>query len=320
MSLDALRWQDGRLLILDQRRLPVMEEWIEAATWQDVAEAISQMALRGAPLIGVAAAYGMALAQQNGDDLTTARAGLAATRPTAINLFASLEQVSRANDMLAEAGAMEQHERDSNEAIAEAGAMLITQPTSAVTICNTGSLATPGVGTALGVIRRAFQLGKITRVYACETRPRLQGLRLTAWELSRDGIPFHVIPDGALGSLLSKGEVGIAIAGADRIARNGDTANKIGTLNLALISDAFHIPFVIAAPTTTIDLKTLSGADIPIEERCAEEITTIEGVQLAPKGCPVWNPSFDVTPSQLISAIVTETGVYEPPYRFEGIT
>ncbi len=317
MSFDALCWRSGRLHILDQRRLPAEEVWIEASTWQDVAVAISDMALRGAPLIGIAAAYGMALAQQSGDGLGIASKGLGATRPTAVNLFAALERVSQANDMLAEARAIEEDERSNNDAIAAAGASLITDRTSVVTICNTGSLATAGVGTALGIIRRAFQLGKIERIFACETRPRLQGLRLTAWELQQDGIPFQVIPDGAVAPLLAGGEVGFAIAGADRIAANGDTANKIGTLNLATIGDAFQVPLVIAAPTTTIDTRSSTGADITIEERAAEEITTIDGVRVAPEGCPVWNPAFDITPSDLISAIVTENGVHRPPYAFE---
>lgn len=317
MSFDALCWRNGCLHILDQRRLPAEEVWIEASTWQDVAVAISDMALRGAPLIGIAAAYAMALAQQNGDDLDGARKGLSATRPTAINLFAALERVAQADDMLAEAREIETDERRNNDLIAAAGADLITDRTSVVTICNTGSLATAGVGTALGITRRAFQLGKIERVFACETRPRLQGLRLTAWELQQDRIPFQVIPDGAVASLLARGEVGFAIAGADRIAANGDTANKIGTLNLAMVCDAFQVPFVIAAPTTTIDLRSPTGADIPIEERGAEEITSIEGVRVAPEGCPVWNPAFDITPSDLISAIVTENGVHRPTYAFE---
>lgn len=316
MSVDALRWRDGRLQILDQRRLPTEEVWITVSTWQEVATAISEMALRGAPLIGIAAAYAMALAQQSGDDLDTAARGLAATRPTAVNLFAALKRVCQADDMLAEAIAIEHDERRHNDAIAQAGASLIEERTSVITICNTGSLATAGVGTALGVIRLAHQQGKIAEVFACETRPRLQGLRLTAWELQQDGIPFRVIPDGAVASLLSKADVGLAIAGADRIVANGDTANKIGTHNLALTCKAFNVPFVIAAPSTTIDRETATGADIPIEERNAQEITEIERVQTAPTDCPVWNPAFDVTPADLISAIVTEDGVQRPPFDF----
>jgi methylthioribose-1-phosphate isomerase len=316
MSFDALRWRDGRLHILDQRRLPFEEAWMEASTWQEVADAISEMAVRGAPLIGIAAAYGMALAQQNGDDLAVARNGLAGTRPTAVNLFAALERVAHADNMLHEAQVIEQEERCNNEAIADAGASLITGKTSVVTICNTGSLATAGVGTALGIIRRAFEQGKIKEVFACETRPRMQGLKLTAWELQRDGIPFRVIADGAIAALLAKGEVGFAVAGADRIAANGDTANKIGTRTLAMVCKAFEIPFVIAAPSTTVDVKSATGADIDIEERAPEEITEVAGVRIAPEGCPVWNPAFDVTPADLISAIVTETGVHRPSFAF----
>jgi methylthioribose-1-phosphate isomerase len=318
MSVDALRWRDGHLLILDQRRLPREEVWVEARTWQEVAAAISDMALRGAPLIGIAAAYGMALAQQNGDDLDEAMRGLAATRPTAVNLFIALDRVSRASDMPAEAIAIEREERRHNDSIAEAGADLIEGRTSVITICNTGSLATAGVGTALGVIRLAHRQGKLVEVFACESRPRLQGLRLTAWELLRDVIPFRIIPDGAVAALLAKGGIGFAIAGADRIAANGDTANKIGTHNLALICKAFDVPFLVAAPSTTIDRKTATGAGIPIEERAADEVTQIESVSIAPDNCSVWNPAFDVTPAELITAIVTETGVHRPPYDFEA--
>lgn len=319
MSVDALRWEAGRLLILDQRKLPIEEVWLSASTWQDVAAAISDMALRGAPLIGIAAAYGMALAQQSGDDLDEARAGLAATRPTAVNLFAALNRVSAAEDMLAEARLLEDEERQNNEAIANFGAALIEPRTSVVTICNTGSLATAGLGTALGVIRRAYEQGKIEEVFACETRPRLQGLRLTAWELLRDNIPFRVIPDGAMAALLSNGKVGFAVAGADRIAANGDTANKIGTHTLAIVCRAHGVPFAIAAPSTTLDPQTATGRDIPIEERDAGEITTVAGVAVGPSSCPVWNPAFDVTPAGLIDAIVTEAGVHRPPYHFGGL-
>jgi methylthioribose-1-phosphate isomerase len=316
MSVEALRWQDDCLHILDQRLLPNKEVWLAARTWQEVADAITEMAVRGAPLIGVAAAYGMALAQRRGTDLEAAQAGLAATRPTAVNLFHALERVSQDVDMLAAAQALEAEERANNDRIAEFGASLIDAPTSAVTICNTGSLATPGVGTALGVLRKAFALGKINEVFALETRPRMQGLRLTAWELSQDGIPFKVIPDGSVPLLLSRGEVGFAVVGADRIAANGDTANKIGTYALALACKEHGVPFVIAAPTTTIDVSTACGNEIPIEERAENEITEIEGVRVAPPGCRVWNPAFDVTPARLIHAIVTEQGVFRPPFNF----
>jgi methylthioribose-1-phosphate isomerase len=316
MPVEALRWQGDSLHILDQRLLPHKESWIVATTWQQVAEAITEMAVRGAPLIGIAAAYGMALAQRAKQDLSQARAGLAATRPTAVNLFHALERVGKSEDMLAEAQKLEQEERQNNERIAQAGAALIESKTSAITICNTGSLATPGLGTALGILRRAYQQGKIETIYALETRPRLQGLRLTAWELAQDGIPFKVIPDGAAPLLLSKGDVGFAVAGADRIAANGDTANKIGTYALALACQEHSVPFAVAAPTSTIDPNTKEGAGIPIEERACAEVTEIEGVRVAPSGCLSWNPAFDVTPARLISAIVTESGVHRPPFDF----
>ena len=314
--VEALRWEDNRLLILDQRCLPHENRWVTAETWQQVAEAISTMTLRGAPLIGVAAAYGYALAGLKGEDLEGARSGLAATRPTAVNLFRSLERMSAAEDLVAEAKKIEEEERSSNLAIAQAGAGLIQERTSAVTICNTGSLATPGVGTALGIVREAYAKGLIEEVFVLETRPRLQGLRLNAWELSQDGIRYRILPDGAAAFLLSKGGVGFAVAGADRIAANGDTANKIGTYSLALACKEHDVPFVIAAPTTTVDPGTASGADIEIEERSESEITEIEGVRVAPKGAMVWNPAFDVTPHRLIAAIVTENGVHSPPYDF----
>lgn len=316
MPVQALRWQGDSLHILDQRLLPHKESWIVATTWHQVAEAITEMAVRGAPLIGIAAAYGMALAQRNGQEMSQAKAGLAATRPTAVNLFHALERVANADDILVEAQKLEQEERRSNDRIAEAGASLIHSKTSAITICNTGSLATPGVGTALGILRKAHQQGKIETIYALETRPRMQGLRLTAWELQKDGIPFKVMPDGAAPILLSKGEVAFAVAGADRIAANGDTANKIGTYALALACQEHNVPFAIAAPTTTIDAETKTGNCIPIEERADEEITEIEGVRIAPEGCPTWNPAFDVTPAKLISAIITEKGVHRTPYNF----
>ncbi|MEO7454435.1 MAG: S-methyl-5-thioribose-1-phosphate isomerase [Fimbriimonadales bacterium] len=319
MPVEALLWQDDCLHILDQRLLPHKEAWIVVRTWEEVASAITDMAVRGAPLIGVAAAYGMALAQRTGADLGEARAGLTATRPTAVNLFHALDRVSAAEDKLAAAQALEAEERHNNDLIAAAGASLITAQTSAVTICNTGSLATPGVGTALGVLRRAHAQGKIREVFALETRPRLQGLRLTAWELGQDGIPFRVIPDGAAPMLLSRGDVGFAVAGADRIAANGDTANKIGTYALALACREHSVPFVIVAPTSTIDPNTPEGADIPIEERASEEVTEIDGVRVAPDGCQVWNPAFDVTPARLIGAIVTEQGVHRPPFAFGAL-
>jgi methylthioribose-1-phosphate isomerase len=317
MGVEALRWEDGRLLILDQRRLPHEAEWLVAERWQDVAEAIRNMALRGAPLIGVAAAYAMALAKISGEDLDQARGELASTRPTAVNLFRALERMQVGEDQLSVAMAIDAEERSNNKSIAEAGAELVPQNKDAITICSTGSLATPGEGTALGILREAYRQGKINEIFLLETRPRLQGLRLNAWELTQDKIPFRVITDGAAASLLSKGTVGIAVAGADRIAANGDTANKIGTYSLALACKANLVPFVIAAPTTTIDSQTPDGSAIPIEERDSTEITEIDGVSIALPGTKVWNPAFDVTPSSLISAIVSENGITLPPYNFE---
>ncbi len=306
-------------MMLDQRELPLREEWLSLATWQEVADAIRTMAVRGAPAIGVAAAYGMALACASGADRQAARGGLAASRPTAVNLFWALDVVDgvpwRPEAVLAAAKQIEADDLAMNHAIGEHGAVLVPQGASVLTICNTGSLATAGHGTALGVVRTAFGQGKVRHVYACETRPRQQGLRLTAWELQRDGIPFQVIPDGAAASLLSRGEVAFVVVGADRIAANGDTANKIGTYTLAVLTHHFGIPFVVAAPTSTVDPATPTGKSITIEERDPTEVTHVGGVQVGPDACPVWNPSFDVTPAELVSAIVTEAGVIRPPYR-----
>jgi methylthioribose-1-phosphate isomerase len=312
MAIEAVRWQDGRVMILDQRQLPHREVWLEASTWQQVAEAIRNMAVRGAPLIGVAAAYGLALA----GDVEEAKAGLAATRPTAVNLFWALERVSRAADRLAEARAIEAEERKNNDAIGKLGAELVPEDAGVLTICNTGSLATPGIGTALGVIRTAWACGSLREVYACETRPRQQGLRLTAWELAKDGIPFHCIADAAAAWLMKSGRVSLVVVGADRVAANGDTANKVGTYSLATIARAHGIPFMVAAPSSTLDLAMPDGRSIPIEERDASELTDIEGSAVAPAGTPVWNPAFDVTPAELITWVVTEQGVFSPPFRF----
>jgi methylthioribose-1-phosphate isomerase len=250
-----------------------------------------------------------------------ARAALAASRPTAVNLFWALDRIAKlpnweSEAVLAEARRIEEEDVACNRAIGRNGAELIPQGGSVLTVCNTGSLATAGYGTALGVIRAAREQGKLSFVYSCETRPRLQGLRLTAWELIHDKIPFASIADGAAGSLMRAGKIDFVIAGADRIAANGDAANKIGTYSLAVLARHHGIPFAIAAPSSTIDPKTPSGAEIPIEERDGSEVTEIEGVQIAPEGCPVVNPSFDVTPAELVDAIVTEKGVFRAPYDF----
>ncbi len=320
-----MEWQaDGPCLrLLDQRLLPAEERWIEIGSWAEAAEAIRTMAVRGAPAIGMAAAYGMALAAFAEEDLAEADAELRSARPTAVNLAAALDRMrglTRAEDILAEAMAIEEDERAMNRAIAEAGAALLPREAQVLTICNTGAIATAGVGTALGIIRAGWSQGIIRHVWACETRPRLQGARLTAWELMREEIPFHLIADSAAASLMAQGRVSVVIAGADRIAANGDTANKIGTSMLAVAAHHYGIPFWIAAPGSTIDPSSPTGEGFVIEERSPHEITEFEGCRLAPAGAPAYNPAFDVTPGRLISAIITESGAHTGPYEFGGTT
>lgn len=306
--------------MLDQRVLPLNESWIELFTAGEVATAIRDMVVRGAPAIGVAAGYGMALAALKGEDLNAAKTALAASRPTAVNLFWALDRIDALEDkrfpaIEKEAKAIELEDLQMNLAIGHHGNRLVPEKARILTICNTGSLATAGHGTALGVIRSAFYEGKDIFVYSCETRPRMQGLRLTAYELTQEGIPFQSIADGAAASLMRAGKVDLVLAGADRIAANGDTANKIGTYSLAVLAKHHGIPFYIAAPSSTLD-KTLDTGDlIPIEERSGEELTHIDGAIVAPEVCPVYNPAFDVTPGELISGIITEEGVSLPPYR-----
>lgn len=321
MSVRAMEWRDGALMMLDQRLLPGHVVWLRLETWEQVRDAIRDMAVRGAPAIGVAAAYGMALAVGSGADFEAARAGLAASRPTAVNLFWALDRIAGLSDrsfeaLLAEAQAIEREDLEMNLAIGRNGATLVPPGARVLTVCNTGSLATAGHGTALGIIRTAHQQGRMSLVYSCETRPRQQGLRLTAWELMQDDIPFFSIADSAAASLMRAGRVDLVVAGADRIARNGDTANKIGTYMLAVCAHHHSIPFIIAAPTSTLDVSLPDGSGIPIEERDASELTEIEGVRVGPDGCPVFNPAFDVTRGDLITAIVTEQGVFRPPYEF----
>ncbi|HEY0867071.1 MAG TPA: S-methyl-5-thioribose-1-phosphate isomerase [Fimbriimonas sp.] len=321
MVIQPMRWEDGALLMLDQRVLPGREDWLTLRTHTDVVHAIKDMAVRGAPAIGVAAAYGMALAAKNGVDRGVAAKELAASRPTAVNLFWALDRIKAMSTdsyeaVLAEARAIEREDLEMNLAMGRHGAELIPQGANVLTVCNTGGLATAGYGTALGVIRSAHEQGRQIHVWTCETRPRQQGLRLTAYELMKDGIPFHSIADGAAGSLMRAGKVDCAIAGADRIAANGDTANKIGTYSLAVLAKQHGIPFYIAAPSSTLDPTLASGDLIPIEERGAEELTHIEGICVGPDGCHVYNPVFDVTPGEFIDAIITEKGVFRKPYRF----
>ncbi len=305
-------WSDGTVRILDQRALPHEEKWIDARTWEQVAEAIETMAVRGAPLIGVAAAYGLALAEGS----EVAKLGLAATRPTAINLFHALDRVAVAENCLAEAKLIHEEEREANERIGLHGAALVVGDATVITICNTGSLAAPGIGTALGVVRTLHKQERLREVILCETRPRQQGLRLSAWECLHDGVPFRCVADSAAAWFMRTHGAQLVVAGADRIAKNGDTANKIGTYALAIAARQNGIPFAIAAPTSTIDTSAEDGAGIPIEERDPAELLEIDGHRVAPVGATVWNPAFDVTPASLIDWIVTEKGAYAPPFGF----
>lgn len=323
MGLTPMRWDGDALFMLDQRGLPHAESWMRLTTWEEVELAIRDMAVRGAPAIGIAAGYGMALAALSGAPRDVAHRGLAASRPTAVNLFWALDRMSKVTDwefdaILAEAKEIEQEDLECNQAIGRNGAEFVGPGAHILTICNTGSVATAGHGTALGIIRTAHEEGKNILVSTCETRPRLQGLKLTAWELMKDGIPFRSIADSAAATVMRDQGVDLVVVGADRIAANGDTANKIGTYMLAVVSKHHGIPFVVAAPSSTLDPQLPTGAGIPIEERSPTEVTEIEGVQIAPEGCPVFNPAFDVTPGDLITAIVTETGVFRPPFAFSG--
>jgi methylthioribose-1-phosphate isomerase len=345
-SFSPLRWEGGALELLDQTRLPAAEEWLTCRHPEQVADAIRRLAVRGAPAIGVAAAYGLAvgfalpLADESPSGLARRLAEvadlLAATRPTAVNLRWAIERgravfadtLRRAEETGGDAGrevvygallfwARGLHAADvaANRAIGEHGAALFAAGSRVLTHCNTGALATAGYGTALGVIQSSWRQGKVGLVWVDETRPLLQGARLTAWELRRLGIPFRVLPDAAAGSLLARGEVDRVVVGADRIAANGDTANKIGTYPLAVLARRHEVPFYVAAPLSTIDPATATGAEIPIEERAPGEVTHVAGVGVTPEGAEALNLAFDVTPADLITAIVTEVGVLEPPYE-----
>jgi len=303
---DIVRYEeDGpRVVLLDQRRLPDEEVELECRSVADVVDAIRELAIRGAPAIGIAAAYAFALAAEHGEDLDEAAALLAASRPTAVNLAWALEQM-RDDPTPARARALHDEEVERCHAMAAHAAELFGPGTRALTHCNAGGLATGGYGSAVGALRTAWERGSIERVWVDETRPLLQGSRLTAWELEAAGIPHAVIADSAAASLMAGGEVDRVVTGADRIAANGDTANKIGTYSLAVLAAHHAIPFYVIAPTSTVDLATATGAEIPIEERAAAEITTRFAAR---------NPAFDVTPGGLITAIVTEHGVHLAPY------
>jgi methylthioribose-1-phosphate isomerase len=328
-----LRWEGRRLWLIDQQRLPHEERWVECTDDADVAQAIGSMIVRGAPAIGCAAAFGLALAGHRlsranvadfAGELDAAADRLRATRPTAVNLAWALRETRAAATNLRGADAAEALERraialwhddiDRCLRIGAHGAALIADGATVLTHCNAGALATGGHGTALGVIRSAHQAGKQVRVLADETRPFLQGARLTAWELARDGIDVTLLPDVAAAWLLAQGEIACVIVGADRIAANADVANKIGTYGIALAAHAHDVPFYVAAPRSTIDLATPTGAQIPIEERSSDEVTRIGGVAIAPAGVRARHPAFDVTPARLIAGIITEDGVLGPPW------
>lgn len=341
--LRAFHLDDERLSLLDQRALPSEERWLSLTTVEEVAEAIESLAVRGAPAIGGAAAFAMVLAARAGreageDSAALERRLLAAderlrrTRPTAVNLFFALDRTKAcftralaegAADaealsaaLLAEAHAILDEDERMCAAIGENGAALLEDGDVVLTICHTGALATAGQGTALGVLKSAKAEGKRVRLIALETRPLLQGARLTAWEAMKEGLDVTLITDGMAGFALQRLGVRKAIAGADRIARNGDVANKIGTYSLATLCRAHGVPFYIAAPTSTFDPKAASGADIPIEERDPDEVRRPRGATFAPADVKVWNPAFDLTPAELISAIISERGVHRPPYAF----
>lgn len=326
--------EDGAVLLVDQTLLPREYRIVRCATPQEVALAIRSMRIRGAPAIGVAAAYGIALAAHNASQggaggiiAAVKEAGqiLAAARPTAVNLRWAIERMlgkaARLEDsadpgeeLLREAEAVAEEDRAANETIGRLGASLIAPGERVLTYCHTGGLATAGFGTAFGILRAAHEAGKGISVIACETRPVLQGARLTAWELIHYGIPSTLITDNAAGALMAQGQVDRVVLGADRIAANGDVANKVGTYTLAVLARAHGLPFIVAAPTSTVDLATADGDAIPIEEREASEVTHIGGRRTAPEGVAVRNPAFDVTPGGLVDAIVTEAGIARAPY------
>ena len=314
MHVTPLLWNGNVLSLLDQRLLPREEKWVECRTASEVAEAIRTMVVRGAPAIGVAAAYGMAMAS----DLAQAAEELKAARPTAVNLAWAVDQMLRANGDVQEAERIHREDLEACKAMGRFGAELLGDRATVLTHCNAGALATAGYGTALGVIRAAVESGKRVAVFADETRPYLQGARLTAWELQQDGIDVTLITDNMSGHFFQQGQFDAVIVGADRIAANGDTANKIGTYTLAVLAHAHGVPFYIAAPRSTIDPACPNGAAIPIEERSANEVVDIYGSRVAPEGISVRHPAFDVTPARLITAIITERGVIRPPFA-EGI-
>ncbi len=337
--MKAIEWQGNKVIILDQTRLPQEEVYLELNDHQSIASAVAELKIRGAPAIGVCVGYGMALGALKIETTNKAeflarfrdvKQTLAATRPTARNLFHTVERMERVAKVGAdvvrikevlvnEAIKIHAEEVASTRKLSQLGAELIKAGATVLTHCNTGPLATTGYGTALGVIMQAWEQGKKIKVFATETRPLLQGARLTTWELKQAGIPFTLITDSMAGHFIGRGQINCVIVGADRIAANGDTANKIGTYTLAVLAKENGIPFYVAAPATTVDLSLASGDEIPIEERKPEEVTHIQGVSIAPEGTVAANPAFDVTPYRYITAIITENGIIREPYG-EGFT
>jgi methylthioribose-1-phosphate isomerase len=334
--LATIRWEDDAVLLIDQRILPAREEYVACRDPEAVARAIKDMVVRGAPAIGVTAAMGIALGlKQSGETgeaglrkrLSELSALMAATRPTAVNLFWAIDRMKRKFEELVAQGAdavgagmveealeILREDIELNRRMGAHGAKLIADGARVLTHCNAGALATAGYGTALGVLRAAVEAGKRIHVYADETRPFLQGARLTAWELAKDGIPVTLITDNMAGHFMARGEIDVVVLGSDRIAANGDVANKIGTYSVAVLAKEHGLPFYAVAPTSTFDLTIASGKDIPIEERSPEEVTHVAGVRVAPGGIAVRNPAFDVTPNHLVTAIVCENGVARAPF------
>ncbi|MDE6898599.1 MAG: S-methyl-5-thioribose-1-phosphate isomerase [Lawsonibacter sp.] len=325
--MEAIRWEHDSLYLLDQTCLPAVERWLRYTDYREVAQAIKTMVVRGAPAIGIAAAYATVLAARENcckadfpASMSRAKEVLAASRPTAVNLFWALNRMERCWQTFglarleAEALAIHSEDIQMNEAMGKAGAELVPNGARILTHCNAGALATGGYGTALGVIRTAHAQGKVSVVYADETRPLLQGARLTAYELVRDDIPVTLICDDMAGYLMAQGQVDLVIAGCDRMAANGDFANKIGTYSLAVLAKHHGIPFYTALPSSTIDLSIPDGSHIPVEQRSGDEVACFAGVQTGPLGVRTWNPAFDVTPHELLTAAITERGILRPPF------
>jgi len=335
--IKTLEWTDSGVRFIDQRKLPTEETYVTCATYEEVAEAIRNMTVRGAPAIGVAAAMGIALGARDAEagHVSELRRAfdqicevIGETRPTAVNLFWAIRRMQQKFEacaelpvdhirhaLITEAQRMYVEDIAANEAMGRHGATLMPSSGGVLTHCNAGALATCGYGTALGVIRAAVEAGKKLQVYADETRPFLQGSRLTAWELMKDGIPTTVISDNMAGAMMKQGKIGAVVVGADRIAANGDVANKIGTYTVAVLAKEHGIPFYVAAPFSTVDLETPDGSKIPIEQRSTREVTHIAGKAIAPEGVKVENPAFDVTPAKYVAAIITERGIARAPYE-----